>query len=56
MKKIPQRDPVATCGEAITMEDFEDEKIIAESRGPGQTPKEAMARLRQIARRMELKR
>lgn len=56
MIKIPKPDPVKTCGKALTMEDFEDEKIIAESYGPGQTPKEAMARMRRIARRMELKR
>ncbi len=55
MKKIPQRDPVKTCGEAITLQDFEDKKIIAESYGPGQTPKEAMARMRRIARRMVAK-
>ncbi len=31
--KIPRSDPVKTCGRAITMDDFRDEKIIAES-GP----------------------
>ena len=55
--KIPQRDPVKTCGEAITLQDFEDEKIVAAaSNGPGMTEREAKARLRRIARRMELKR
>ena len=44
--KIPKPDPVKTCGQAITEEDFRDEQIIAESYGPGQTPREAMARLR----------
>jgi hypothetical protein len=44
--KIPQRDPVKTCGEAITLQDFEDERIIAAARqGPGMTPREARARL-----------
>jgi len=31
--KIPRSDPVKTCGRAITMDDFRDEKIITES-GP----------------------
>ena len=57
MMKVPKIDPVKTCGKALTMQDFEDEKIVAAaSNGPGMTEREAKARLRRIARRMELKR
>ncbi len=54
--KIPKPDPVKSCGKGLTMQDFEDEKIVAAaSNGPGMTEKEAMARIRRIQRRMEAK-
>ncbi len=54
--KTPKTDPVKTCGKEITEEDFRDEQIVAAaSHGPGMTEREAMARLRRISRRMEMK-